>query len=571
MSETLSADLPTAAGLATAIAAIEAGLKPVPAPEIGAMIAEARARWPRELRLILLDGAHRAATGRTAEAEACFRTAMAAHAANPWPAIRLLDLLFAEGRTAEAAALFATTVWPGPAPASARLPFLSRITSAIGDLEERRRFLHALLRDDPEDRFVLAKSAALSLRLRDRTGAETLLDRARALGPLPDDAQILALEIMVIATRFEEAFALATQLHARFPDRADFVRRAIQAAHFLGRETEMVGLLHEALDRWPGDWLMLFRYNRCTLPMQDDQRLFARLAAHRPAMAGNERWLFQYVIACLRHGRTAEAVETLALVRDAGPAGSMAAPLRPTLARLPAEAWRSTRGVVNDPARDVQIVTRPGARATLVLLAGVQGGLGYLPMTHTDALMAELPVNVVYLRDLSGRGFTGGVRGLGADAPGMIAGLRHITAPWGLPVVTFGSSLGGVAAIRTALDLGAHAAVSFAGPIHLGTTIEREDDRAGADARSTLFAQFAQADLSLVARLRQQPEVRVYQCYGADFAPDAADAALLSGLPNVVLHAVPGCADHFPIEHMIADGSFFTIIDRAISGGPGGP
>lgn len=568
MSQTFSADLTTAATLSSAIALIEAGLKTAAAPEIGPIIAEARARWPSELRLTLLDGAYRAATGRAGEAEACFRAAMATHAANPWPPIRLLDLLLAEGRIAEAAALFASTVWPGPAPAQARLPLLSRITSAIGDLAERRRFLGSLLRDDPEDRFVFAKQAALSLRIRDRAGAETLLDRARTLGPLPDDAQILALEIMVIATRFEEALALATALQARFPDRADFVRRAIQAVHFLGRETEMVALLYQALDRWPGDWLMVFRYNRCTLPTTDDQRLFARLVAHRPAMAENERWLFQYVIACLRHGQTAEALETLAQVRDKGPAGSMAAPLRATLARLPAEAWCSTRGVVNDPARDVQVVTRPGAQATLVLLAGVQGGLGYLPMTHTDALMAELPVNVVYLRDLSGRGFTGGVRGLGPDAPSMIAGLRRITAPSGLPVVTFGSSLGGVAAIRTALDLGAHAAVSFAGPIHLGSTIEREDDQAGADARSTLFAQFAQADLSLVARVRQQPEVLVYQCYGADFAPDAADAALLSGLSNAVLHAVPGCADHFAIEHMIADGSFFAIIERAIAGRP---
>lgn len=567
MSDHPEAAIPAAAALSASIAAIDAGLKSGDTDALGPMIAEARARWPKELRLVLFEGAHLAATGRTAAAEGCFRSAMASHPSNPWPAVRLLELLLAGKRIAEAAALFASTVWPGPAPVQTRLPFLSRITSAIGDLAERRRFLDALMRGTQDDRFVLAKRAALSIRARDRVEAEALLDRARALGPLPDDAQVLALEIMITATRFEEALALANDLRARFPDRADFARRAIQAAHFLGRREEMVELLDEALERWPGDWLMVFRYNRCTVPMADDRRLFARLAAQRPVMGENQRWLFQYVVACLRHGRTAKALEALALVQDTGPAGSMAAPLRAALARLPAEDWRSTRGIVNDPAREVQVVTRPGACATLVLLAGVQGGLGYLPMDHTDALMARLPVNVVYLRDLDHRGFTGGMRGLGPGPEDMIAGLRSITEPWGLPVVTFGSSIGGVAAIRTALDLRAHAAISFAGPIHLGALVEEEEDQPGADARTTIFGQFAAADLSLVERVRQQPDVPVYQCYGADFAPDVADAELLRGLPNAVLIPVPGCADHFAIEHMIADGSFFTIIERAIKGG----
>ena len=571
MSETRHAVLPAAAELPEAIAAIEAALKSGDTAAAGATIAEARARWPKELRLILFEGAHLGATGQTAAAEACFRDAMRSHPSNPWPAIRLLELLLAGRRTNEAASLFAATVWPGPAPAQTRLPFLSRITSAIGDLAERRGFLDTLMRDAPEDRFVLAKRVALSLRQRDRAEAEALLDRARALGPLPDDAQVLALEIMITATRFDEALALANALRARFPDRPDFVRRAIQAAHFLGREAEMVALLDEALERWPGDWLMVFRYNRCTVPMADDRRLFARLAAHRPSMDGNERWLFQYVVACLRHGRTAEAMATLALVQDTGPAGSMAAPLRAALARLPAEDWRSTRGVVNDPAQEMQVVTRADARATLVLLAGVQGGLGYLPMDHTDALMAGLPVNVVYLRDLDHRGFTGGMRGLGPGPEDMIAALRRITEPFGLPVVTFGSSIGGVAAIRTALDLRAHAAISFAGPIHLGAMTEEEEDQPGEGARSTIFGQFAAADLSLVERVRQQPGVGVYQCYGADFAPDVADAELLRGLPNAVLIPVPGCADHFAIEHMIADGSFVAIIERAIAAGPARP
>jgi hypothetical protein len=337
-------------------------------------------------------------------------------------------------------------------------------------------------------------------------------------------------------------------------------------------------LLREALTRFPGDWLLLFSYNRCICcPMVVDRELFELISGQAPA-ATDPRWHFQYAVACLRHGHTDTARAILEPIPADSPVASMALPLRAALAAHPAATWRRGRGVVNDPEKDVQLVRTPQARATLILLTGVVGGLGYLPVSQVDGLLAGLAVNVLYLRDLGVCGFTRGVRSMGPDQSSMIAALEKICGPLAVPVITFGSSLGGVAAIRTALLLRAHAAISFAGPIHLGVDTTEDvvpvtsGPVAGAPVasgsggtRTAIFSQFAKADLSLIEMIRSVPRTRIHQCFGTGYAPDVADAELVRPLPNVVLHPRAGCADHFVIEHMIADGSFFDVIARAIA------
>ncbi len=60
------------------------------------------------------------------------------------------------------------------------------------------------------------------------------------------------------------------------------------------------------------------------------------------------------------------------------------------------------------------------------------------------------------------------------------------------------------------------------------------------------------------------PEKRIYQCYGADNEPDVRAAELLRGLPNVTAMPLPGCADHFIIEHMLAGPGFRDVLMRAL-------
>jgi tetratricopeptide (TPR) repeat protein len=548
------------------ITMITASLRGPATPEVAEQIAAARGRWPKSLGLILLQGTWLEKVARPDEAEASYREAQAAHPNNPWPAYRLTELYLSQRRADDAARIFADSVWRSTLPEAARGALLSRVTAALIDLSHRRIFLQGLLRGTADDRLVLAKLAALSLRQRDRLEAGRLLDLARQYGPLPPECQMLWIELLITAKRFDEAFDLAMELRAKHPERSEYMGRAILAAHFSGRTPQLIELLQEAMTRWPKDWMILFRYNRCTCPMAADRALFELISAQATA-ANDQRWQFQYAIACLRHDRTDTARTILEPIRADSPVASMALPLRAALAAHTSATWQGGRGVVNDVEQDVQLVRVAQPRATLVLLTGVVGGLGYLPVSHVDGLLARVAVNVLYLRDVSNRAFTRGVRSMGSDQTSMVAALAKICGSLAVPVITFGSSIGGVAAIRTAALLGAHAAISFAGPIHLGIdTAEDGPVTSGSGGpRTNILSQFARTDMSLIELIRSVPGTRFHQCFGTDFAPDVANAELIRPLPNVVLHPFVGCADHFVIEHMIADGSFFDVIERAIT------
>ena len=85
-----------------------------------------------------------------------------------------------------------------------------------------------------------------------------------------------------------------------------------------------------------------------------------------------------------------------------------------------------------------------------------------------------------------------------------------------------------------------------------------------AGTRGSATARLIRGDPSLVDLVRNAPGTRIYQCYGADNEPDVRAAELLRGLPNVILMPLPGCADHFVVEHMLAGPGFRDLLSRAL-------
>jgi hypothetical protein len=534
--------------------------------QAGPRIQAARALWPNDLRLLLCEGEWLEKTTNPDAAAHRYREAAARHPDNPWPWVRLTDLLLGQGRFDEARVVFGDHVWSGGTPEAVRTRLLSRVTAATAP-SSRADYLGGLLQGSADDRFVLVKLAALRFRERDRGEAKRLLEAARSLGPLPPESQLIELDLLLMAARFDEAFALAMSLREAHPRRPDFVRRAIQAAHLSGRSREMVELLFAALTQSPTDWLLVFRYNRCTCPMAADRTLFEVLEKHELEGLADDRWLFQYVLACLRHGHTARAIDLLNRLTPACTVASMAMPLLAALAAHPVQVWRSPRGISNDPAHDVQIRKADGAAGTIIVFAGVQGGLGYLPFALVDGLLSRLPVNVVYLRDLGNRGFTAGVSSLGPDGAAMASGLRRIAHEiGGQKVVCIGASLGGLAAVRAAIQMDAHAAISFAGPTIYGQ--EPSDAEAdlggGRSMRDTIFSALTRTETSVRDMIRRGVGTLVFQCYGAQYAPDVANAQALVGLPNVELVTIRDCADHFVVHHMIAGTEFDDLLYRVL-------
>lgn len=571
---------PWSDGLPEEIAALGTLLDRHEEPHPPVRLTEALRRWPEAAPLHLLrlrwlerrGDAPDALAGALSEAEAHCGT-------HPWVAVRLFRHRLAAGERAAAWAIFAETIWQEEALEASAPALLNQLVAATPDAAERRQRLESLLHGGGQarDRFLLVKLAALAFRADDRMAAARLYAEAEALGPLPPGSIPLQLDLLLAAGRHAEALARAQALLAEQPDRPELVRKAALAAHFAGDRAGLARLHRQAIARWPTDWMTLWRYNRCGVTLAEDRALFDDLRARvtEEEACRDPRWAFQFAVACLRHGATSRA---LALLRDTALAPAtahMAEPLCAALGSRPLAAWSNPRGISDDVTLDLQLVEAPGAVATVVVLGGVQGGLGYLPYSHADALFRPHPVNLAYLRDPRNRGFRHGIPSLAADEAGTVAALgRLLRERWGgLPVVTLGASLGGLAALRYGALLGAARAISFAGPVHLDRRPDAPPDgRAG--LRAVVYAGFvAEAEAAtgggtadVLSLLRDATGTRFIQCFGAENAQDRQAAELLRGLPHVELRPIAGCADHFVAFRMIADGQFDALLAAAVSG-----
>jgi tetratricopeptide (TPR) repeat protein len=538
-------------------------------PDVERALDGALGKRPHDLRLRLLRAEAWRKTGQTGRAVSLLRHLRQAHPKNPWISLRLVRALLAQSEPEAAADILAADVWRSEIPEEQRGRALSEVVAAIRDPAARRGFLTKLLSGGEKDRFVLVKLGSLAYRAGDRAEAARLFDQAAALGPLPLESGPLHLELLMISGRADEALEAAIGILKVRPDRRDVVRRAILAARLCRRTDTLITLLRRALEQWPEDWLLVFRYNRAACPLEIDRALFAHLSAHADAVRADDRWTFQFALACLRHEQTGRALEILRRLGPESPVAHMAGPLLLALSSRPDDAWSNPRLISNDPAEDVQLRAVDGAKATLIVLAGVQGSLGYLPYSHADVLLAPFSANVIYLRDRNELGFTAGVASLGPDEAATIAALKEMAASLGgAPVVTLGASLGGASAVRLGCLMGAKAAISFAGPLQW--TAEGAEDEDGDVLRSRLrnaiFANFTQAESSIVELIAQSPATVVHHCYGEDCEGDSRNARRLAPLPNARLEAEPGCADHSVIDHMIASGSFDRLLTRLIEG-----
>lgn len=536
-------------------------------PDIEQRLNDAMVQRPGDLRLKFAQGELLAKTGRTDQALAMLRGLKAKHPTNPWVTLRIVRLLLSRGDVEAAAEAFVAGVWNSTLPETESVATLSDIASALRGYPARRSFLTSLLTGAVSDRFVMIKLGSLAFREGDRAEATRLFDAAAELGPLPAEAGPLYLELLMVSGRAKDALAAALDILNVRPDRLDVARRAILAARLCRRTDVLVPLLQSALDRWPNDWLLLFRYNRALCPFDLDRALFLKLGAQADALAADDRWAFQFALACLRHQDTGRALAILRRIGPESPVAHMSGPLLAAMSSQPDEAWCNPRGVSNDPADDVQVRRVPDARATLIVLAGVQGGLGYLPYSHADVLLGSLPANVIYLKDRSELAFTGGVASLGPDEAATVAALKDMLVQLGgVPAITLGASLGGASAVRLGTLLRTRAALSFAGPLQWSAVGSGEDDSevTRSRLRNAMYSALTNVETSLVDMIEASPATEVHHFYGEGHETDAQVVETLRDLANFRRHAVGGCDHHYVMSHMIATGAFDLCLRRLI-------
>ncbi len=517
-------------------------------------------RWPEHPAIKVLQGEFLARCGQVEAAAESYTALAREHQEFFWAGVRLVRLLHENRRIAEAHAAFAAFVWPSEAPDDVKSKLLAQIAGRGIEPAAAERLLTGLHDAAPTNPEPLARLAAIHARQRRYADALALLEQAASLGAVPWQARLLLIDLLIGAGRVAEALPIAEQAHDEHPDRAEAQHRLIRTCALLGQSQRAADLIASGLHARPHDWMLLYRANRLPLAPAAAGQLFRqiRALAASPA-AADEKWQFQYALACLESGLTQEAFRTLSAIPSGTPAARMSEPLRRAIASRPAASWRAPARFDDDRSRDVQIVRVAGATATILVFTGLGGRLAYLPVGHLDTLLAAFAAHVVYLRDVRSRAYLSGIASLG-PLPDTLAHLQHRVTELGAPrLATLGNSIGGFGAVRYAARLGAAATLSFAGPTTLDSSVA-PDLALAAEAHSEPGVRELEmqdvAENDLVPDIAGSPTMRVTYCFGAASAPELAHGRRIEAFANVVLRPVPGCDDHFVPLHVIARGEF---------------
>jgi hypothetical protein len=201
----------------------------------------------------------------------------------------------------------------------------------------------------------------------------------------------------------------------------------------------------------------------------------------------------------------------------------------------------------------VLIRARKGAGTTLIVFLPPDGEF-WVTLSLLHHYLREFPVNLVYVRDDSGRFHMAGHEGLGADYAGSVAGLREIVAQLGgHRLYCVGTSASGYAALRFGLDLGAESVLCFS-PI---TTAIAEALGEHAEAAQGLIAAAPEMAVEIAALYRSAPQrPRATLIYGDGHATDRRLAHRMAGITGVDLVPLENYDRHDTLSFFLLNGRF---------------
>ena len=204
-------------------------------------------------------------------------------------------------------------------------------------------------------------------------------------------------------------------------------------------------------------------------------------------------------------------------------------------------AGRRVRPLLDaDPRRDVIVAEAAGADAAVLLFTGTSDEL-WMPLLLFDQYLATHRITAVYLKDFHRLRYLRGIVSLGDDVATTAAALRELTARMGVKrLYTLGNCVGGFAAIRYGVELGAERVLAFSPPTQIApeTPLQLEEGRRFMKRRLEMLVDPDLTDLAPYLRNRRfGGDIQIM--YEQDDPRDAVQALRLTGLPGVRLRPLP--------------------------------
>ncbi|QJW84555.1 tetratricopeptide repeat protein [Ramlibacter terrae] len=380
----------------------------------------------------------------------------------------------------------------------------ARTMLAQGDLAEARRLIDDYITANPKAYRGFLVRAEVAEQQKELGEAVASMERVVALRKGRSARHVLELARLLLADgRPAEAVEVLDAALARLGELPRLLRRAIRCA-------AATGDMHRAL-AYGQRYLAVFSRDENATPkvlmalsrMQRD--CLREESAPEAVEQGLQRWpsslglLQAKAQICASIGRKATA---RAILRDhvlvhpelgeddravaqgrlaflegkayAGPDGAMV----PVPFRAEPDALMAL--LHGDSAQGLFVRRSPGAHKMLLVFTGLAGEAGGMPVTVLDAMLRELPMHVVYLRDFQRLLYLKGVAELGANYEETVVGLRALQQELGATeLYCMGSSAGGYGALQYAAALQADTVLAFAPPTTTDLDMVRRFDARG--------------------------------------------------------------------------------------------
>ncbi|MCW1934501.1 tetratricopeptide repeat protein [Pararhodobacter zhoushanensis] len=511
---------------------------------------------PRIARVRLL-----LATGELAEARALATQLLADAPDNLWVWALGIQALTQDRDIEGAVALFGDGQARLSPDDNALAAAVNGLLPALGSWSAQVAFLKDALARQPDSRTVQLRLASRAMQVGDFDLALQLLQKAEETGPLPAYAKSIQSRLYPMTASMADSAERVAQDISQGHETSEALCRLCRFAAAAGNFEQAQRALMRALDLFPADWRVLYRLNRVFLPAAQDTAVYARLATQAERGEVDQNWQLQFALFALRAGQADMAQRVLRQLTQDPRIGETALSVLAALEALGDAPPRA--GVLQDA--DLCVVRAENPQGTLFVFGSFLGGVNYVPNRNLDALFADLAVNVVYLRDPSGRAFLNGLPGIGAGEQDLHDRLQRLAAELGgAKIVTMGSSAAGYAALRAGLAIKANAVISLAGLV----APPRDHDADATHLRQGDAELFREANEPVDLRpvLAGQPQTHLMLVIGESYAPDVARSDAVKGIANATVIAVPGATTHHVGMPAMASGLLRDLVRDAFAG-----
>lgn len=468
----------------------------------------------------------------------------------------LCRALIQQDRIPEARESFAAHVWAGPFSPEVRGRLMGDLT-ATGTAEALAAFtarLHALRAPTTAEH---SRMAAAEVRTGQHAQAIARLMDLERSGPLTILQKTQLLQALQQLGRVEEALRRVLAWQAEDPENPTWVLQEVRVLNGARRDDVAIDCALTGLDRWPLHEGLLRQLAQLPVPADDCARVLDRLIVARgttPLAAGAAMGA---ALTALHARRTDLAVDLLTDV-------AAGADLRAVLLHYPPAFWTGAARFRNDPLAPVQVVRRPGARATVVVFPGINRKLGSLPLDYVDALLSRHPVQVIYLQDRLRSGFLAPAPEVGGSAAGLVAQVQALAAELGgQPLIALGHSVGAYAAMLHGPAMGMAGILAYSGPTALYSAQDRPAEIAQ-ESGLAFLARIPRAKRDVVPGLAARPDLPVWHIAGARHAKDLLHQQRLAGLPQVRRLQMEGIELHNTLLPAVLRGQFDALLGEAI-------